>query len=89
MHELSRLFREPVGIIFWVVLLTALMAMRGPVLLITNNVVNCCRTICPKVRWRMTWMNSKPFSRNKLSKGIIMTYLQKSLLKVNILVLKF
>ena len=27
-------------------------------------------------------MNSKPFSRNKLSEGIIMTYLQKSLLKV-------
>ena len=30
----------------------------------------------------MAWMNSKPFSRNKLSEGIIMTHLQKSLLKV-------
>ena len=28
-HELSRLFREPVGIMFWVVLLTVLMGMQG------------------------------------------------------------
>ena len=32
----------------------------------------------------MTWMNSKPFSRNKLSEGIIMTHLQKTLSKVKI-----
>ena len=28
-HDLSRLFREPVGIIFWMVLLTVLMSMQG------------------------------------------------------------
>ena len=36
-HELSRLFREPVGIIFWIVLLTVLMTMQC-----TRRLSRCC-----------------------------------------------
>ena len=62
--------------------ITALMPMRGPALLIINNVINCCKTICPKVRSTMAWMNSKPFSRNRRSEGMIMVHLKKLFLKV-------